>query len=154
MFVCGYWGMLLNTNHKICANTSPKSSIFAIRSSARLAPGSGQVQFSRSVMSDSVTPWNAARQASLSITNSRSWLKLINSCCKPQQYILRKTGQENHKNTGGIHVSSNRLLPGHLGDFSILNHTTCFSSSAQPSRYHQSTEGSILGKIWPLFFQL
>ena len=29
------------------------------------------VQFSHSVMSDSVTPWSTARQASLSITNSR-----------------------------------------------------------------------------------
>ena len=35
------------------------------------------VQFSRSVMSDSVTPWTAACQASLSITNSRCWLKLM-----------------------------------------------------------------------------
>ena len=35
------------------------------------------VQFSRSVMSDSVTPWTAACQTSLSITNSRSLLKLI-----------------------------------------------------------------------------
>ena len=35
------------------------------------------VQFSRSVMSDSVTPWTAAPQASLSITNSRSLLKLM-----------------------------------------------------------------------------
>ena len=33
------------------------------------------VQFSRSVVSDSVTPWIAARQASLSITNSRSSLR-------------------------------------------------------------------------------
>ena len=33
------------------------------------------VQFSRSVMSDSATPWIAARQASLSITNSQSLLK-------------------------------------------------------------------------------
>ena len=33
------------------------------------------VQFSRSVMSDSVTPWITARQASLSITNSWSLLK-------------------------------------------------------------------------------
>ena len=32
-----------------------------------------QVQFSRSVMSDFVTPWTAARQASLSITNSWSF---------------------------------------------------------------------------------
>ena len=35
------------------------------------------VQFSHSVMSDSATPWTAASQASLSITNSRSLLKLI-----------------------------------------------------------------------------
>ena len=34
------------------------------------------VQFSRSVLSDSVTPWTAARQASLSITNSQSLFKL------------------------------------------------------------------------------
>ena len=38
---------------------------------------SGSVQFSRSVMSNSVTPWIAARQASLSITNSQSSPKLL-----------------------------------------------------------------------------
>ena len=36
-----------------------------------------KVQFSRSVMSDSATPWTAARQASLSITNSWSLPKLM-----------------------------------------------------------------------------
>ena len=35
------------------------------------------VQFSRSVMSDSATPWTAARQVSLSITNSWSLPKLM-----------------------------------------------------------------------------
>ena len=35
------------------------------------------IQFSISVMSDSETPWTAACQASLSITNSRSLLKLM-----------------------------------------------------------------------------
>ena len=35
------------------------------------------VQFSRSVVSDSATPWITARQASLSITNSQSLLKLM-----------------------------------------------------------------------------
>ena len=35
------------------------------------------VQFSCSVVSDSVTPWTATRQASLSITNSPSLLKLM-----------------------------------------------------------------------------
>ena len=34
-------------------------------------------QFHRSVVSDSATPWTAARQASLSITNSWSLLKLM-----------------------------------------------------------------------------
>ena len=33
--------------------------------------------FSQSVVSDSVTPWTAARQASLSITNSQGLLKLM-----------------------------------------------------------------------------
>ena len=36
----------------------------------------GSVQFSRSVMSDSATPWTSAYQIPLSITNSRSSLKL------------------------------------------------------------------------------
>ena len=34
-------------------------------------------QFSRSVVSDSATPWTAAHQASLSITNSWNLLKLM-----------------------------------------------------------------------------
>ena len=37
------------------------------------------IQFSCSAMSDSVTPWTAARQASPSITNSRSLLKLMHT---------------------------------------------------------------------------
>ena len=37
------------------------------------------VQFSCSVMSDSATLWTAAHQASLSITNSRSLLKLMST---------------------------------------------------------------------------
>ena len=40
-------------------------------------PGLSSVQFSCSVMSDSGTPWTAAREASLSITNSWSLLKLM-----------------------------------------------------------------------------
>ena len=35
------------------------------------------VQLRRSVVSDSATPWTAARQASLSITNSQSLLRLM-----------------------------------------------------------------------------
>ena len=37
------------------------------------------VQFSRLVVSDSATPWTAAHQASLSITNFRSLLKLMST---------------------------------------------------------------------------
>ena len=48
------------------------------------------VQFSRSVVSDSATPWTAARQASQSITNSRSLLKHMSivSVISPQHLIL------------------------------------------------------------------
>ena len=42
-----------------------------------LAPFSSSVQFSHSVVSDSATPWTAAHQASLSITNSWSLPKLM-----------------------------------------------------------------------------
>ena len=49
--------------------------------------GKHWVQFSCSVMSDSVTPWTAACQASLSVTNSWSLLKLMsiesNRWCHP-----------------------------------------------------------------------
>ena len=47
-------------------------------------------QFSRSVVSDSATPWTAARQASQSITNSQSLLKLtsINSVMPSNHLIL------------------------------------------------------------------
>ena len=48
------------------------------------------VQFSRSVVSNSATPWTAARQASLSITNSRSLhkLKSIESVMPSNHLIL------------------------------------------------------------------
>ena len=48
------------------------------------------VQFSHSVMSNSATPWTAARQASLSITDSRGLPKLmsIESVMPPSHLIL------------------------------------------------------------------
>ena len=53
-------------------------------------PGESSVQFSRSVLSDSATPWIAACQASLSITNSRSLLNLmsIESVMPSSHFIL------------------------------------------------------------------
>ena len=47
------------------------------------------VQFSRSVTSNSATPWTAARQASLSITNSQSLLKLMSvESVMPSNHLL------------------------------------------------------------------
>ena len=47
------------------------------------------VQFSCSVMSDFATPWTAACQASLSITNSRSLLKLMSiESVRPSSHLM------------------------------------------------------------------
>ena len=47
------------------------------------------IQFSCSVVSDSVTPWNAACQGSLSITNSLSLLKLMSvESVMPSNHII------------------------------------------------------------------
>ena len=47
------------------------------------------VQFSHSVMSDSATPWAAARQASLSITNSWNLLKLMSiTSVMPSNHLI------------------------------------------------------------------
>ena len=46
------------------------------------------VQFSCSVMSDSATPWIPAHQASLSITNSWSLLKLISIESMPSSHLI------------------------------------------------------------------
>ena len=47
------------------------------------------VQFSRSVVSNCVTPWTAASQASLSITNSRNLLKLMSiALMMPSNHLI------------------------------------------------------------------
>ena len=50
---------------------------YSPKEEAQALPPDLSLSFSRSGVSDSVTPWTAARQASLSITNSRSLLKLM-----------------------------------------------------------------------------
>ena len=46
-------------------------------------------QFSHSVVSDSATPWTAARQASLSMTNSQNLLKLLSTeLAKPSNHLV------------------------------------------------------------------
>ena len=51
-------------------------------------PNIDSVQFSHSVMSDSATPWIAARQASLSITNSQSSLRLTSELVMPSSHLI------------------------------------------------------------------
>ena len=52
-------------------------------------PALSSVQFSHSVVSDSATPWNTARQASLSITNSRSLPKLMSiESVRPSNHLI------------------------------------------------------------------
>ena len=48
------------------------------------------VQFSRSVMCDSATPWTAVCQASLSITNSWSLFKLMRKRERERDFTKRK----------------------------------------------------------------
>ena len=55
-----------------------ESSNFTLRIGLiHIRPSTSVSQFSRSIVSDSVNPWTAARQVSLSITDSGSLLKLI-----------------------------------------------------------------------------
>ena len=44
---------------------------------------SQSVQFSHSVVSDSATPWSAARQDSLSITNSQTYVHRVSDAIQP-----------------------------------------------------------------------
>ena len=64
--------LLFNTLSRFVIVFLPRSNHFLIS-----WPGFSLVQFSSSVVSDSATPWIAARQDSLSITNSRSSLRLM-----------------------------------------------------------------------------
>ena len=54
-----------------------------------LAPGTLSVQFSHSVLSDSATSWTAACHTSLSITNSRSSLRLMSmESLRPSDHLI------------------------------------------------------------------
>ena len=70
-----------------------------------------EIQSSRSVLSDSATPWIAACQASLSITNSRSSLKLmsIESVMPSNHFILCHPLLLQPSNFPSIRVFSNEL---------------------------------------------
>ena len=61
----------------VVTQSRPQLKWFSIAISHCVCVYHSSVQFSRSVMSDSATPWTAAHQASLSTTNSQSLLKLM-----------------------------------------------------------------------------
>ena len=83
--ICFVWKNMENSNSLLTkgSNKSPqRNSLSSLMSSGLALRQTGYdhaAQFSRSVMSDSATPWTAARQASLSITISWSLLKLMST---------------------------------------------------------------------------
>ena len=72
---CGIWLLVMNTPGGLTLLQSLRHAVFL--ESLRSARFCSVQFFSRSLVSDSVTPWTAAWQASLSITNSQSLLKLM-----------------------------------------------------------------------------
>ena len=63
---------------------SPKELLFCFFKHLRPS-----VQFGHSFMSDSATPWTAAHQASLSITNTRSLLRLMSiELVRPSNHLI------------------------------------------------------------------
>ena len=73
----GAWQATVHGAIKIWAQLSTHTHGYAMNFKRRSCREVRSVQFSCSVVSDSVTPWTAACQASLSITNSQSLLKLM-----------------------------------------------------------------------------
>ena len=70
------------------------------------------VQFSRSFVSDSATPWTAAHQASLSITNSQSLLRLMSiesvmpsNLCHPSSVTLFSSCLQSFPASGSFQIS-------------------------------------------------
>ena len=73
--------LLWSRRHSVCSSLSSENCVSRENSEGERKPVLlvFSFQFSRSVVSDSATPWIAARQASLSITNSWSLLKLMST---------------------------------------------------------------------------
>ena len=67
-----------STNNKYWKGCGEKGILCTVGGSVQFNQFSS-VQFSRSVVSDSATPWTAAHQAFLTITNSRSLFKLMST---------------------------------------------------------------------------
>ena len=87
------------------------------------------LQFSHSVMSDTVTPWTAALQASLSLTNSRSLLKLMS---------IESVLPSNHLLSSVIPFSSRLQSVPASGSFPVSWLFTSGGQSVGASAQHQS----------------
>ena len=92
--LCKFWhlydGLMATSSKKVYAiprSTAPRAPVPA---AVHMLTHTSSVQFSRSVLSDSATPWIAEHQASLSIINSQSLLKLmsIESVMPSNHFIL------------------------------------------------------------------
>ena len=83
---------MASNNNANCINTCNKRTLYLCQVSPLprdFFHGVTSVQFSRSVVSDSATPWTAAHQASLSITNSWSLLKLMSiALVRPSNHLI------------------------------------------------------------------
>ena len=82
-------------------------------------------QFSRSVMSNSATPWTVARQASLSIANSQSLLELMS---------IKSVMPSNHL----IFCHPLLLLPKHQGLFQGVSSSHQVAKVLEFQLQHQS----------------
>ena len=76
VYIYCYYRLTLFINYKVHSGNTGSFLYFSCCTSSTHRRVSS-VQFSHSVVSDSATLWTAARQASLTITNSRSLLKLV-----------------------------------------------------------------------------
>ena len=85
--------------------------------------------FSLSVISDSVTPWTAAHQASLSITNSWSLLKLMSiELVMPSNYLI---------------FSSPLLLPSIFPSIKVFSSESVFSNTTVQKHQFINTQLSL-----------
>ena len=110
------------------------------------------VHFGHSVLSDSGTPWTTARQASLSITNTRSLLKLmsIESVMPSNHLILCRLFLLPPSIFPSIRVFSNESVLQHSAFFMVqLSHLYVTAGKTMAL-----TIGTFIGKVMPLLFNM
>ena len=129
--------LLLRVDSKFF-NKHPSHSQFNLQWADYCNQRFSSVQFSHSVVSNSATPWTAARQAPLSITNSRSLLKrmpiqrLVLSylrCDGPEASVAIQRALD-HKNLDPWLGTQSPFLALPLTCFMFSGLSLCFNSSS------------------------